>query len=482
MFSDITEKYSYDDKRAIEFVNAIGVMAGMEDGAKFCPGKEVTNSEVCMIFSLLLEGIPKASTDTTNKFYDRHWAKIYIGWVDDRLSKRGKDLWFDKESIDQSITQEQFNKQFSILFETLIKNPNATALSHKEEEPQINMSRLMVANKVYSCCKEFFEQTKEYKVTELLDFWAETEIANPYRLLVNIYSTGMFDAPKWKDNEGRSPFYKLSLLKDVPPKNGPQIYEKFGTIDGIEAQCEDIFTNHKGSAFHYTTLSALCSMLKESNNAPIGESPRIRLFMSNAEYLNDPGEGKYLDTTRSDSSMRDRTIISPQDTYIISLTLEEKEQLPMWVQYGGDGAGCRIEFDITSRDNFRRVRYLDSGDQADTKVEQIIQDLLDYKDSEEIVFEYAKNVIDKIKYQVKSAYYSHENEVRHSTMQIPQLAKEFSFLRPGEVFPRLYCELENPLRIKSVMLGPKCQNVNATALFLYRCGVPEVKVSSIEFR
>ena len=479
MFSDITEQYSYNDRKAIEFVNAVGVMEGIGDGEKFCPDKEVTNSEVCKILASLLVGTPMISNDTS-KFYSHHWAERYIRWVEAQLSKLKTELWFGKEQLDRPITQYQLEEQLDFFFGTLVKN--FKLLADKEKTSQENASRLIVAKTVYNYCMSFFEQMDDYNITELMSFWGENALANPYRLLTNIYATGMFNIPKWKDNIDSSLFHKLSLLQDADPKNALQIYQTFKEIDKIAERCHTVFEEYKGPAFQYTTLTALRSMLEKSNRACAGEAPKIQLFMSNAEYLNDPGEGKYFNTESTTEFTKGSTVISPQNTYIVSLTLEQEEQLPMWVQYGGDGTGCRIEFDITDHDNFKKVRYLPSGDSADTSVKEIIQSLLDIEKSEKVVFEYVTDVISKIKYQVKSAYYSHEKEVRHSTMQLPQLAKEFSFSRDGEIFPRLYCELERPLEIKSVMLGPKCQNVNATALFLYRCGVPEVKTSSIEFR
>ena len=101
---------------------------------------------------------------------------------------------------------------------------------------------------------------------------------------------------------------------------------------------------------------------------------------------------------------------------------------------------------------------------------------------EPVIINYAKEVIDQIKYYIKPIFYKYENEIRHFSSSLPQLANVYPSPRPGEVVPRLYCELNKALKVKSIMLGPKCPNPNHIALFLYRCGVPEVRMSRIEFK
>ena len=155
----------------------------------------------------------------------------------------------------------------------------------------------------------------------------------------------------------------------------------------------------------------------------------------------------------------------------------------MWIQYGDNGSGCRIEFEVELVHNFKKVKYLAPGQKTDDKLDNIVLDLLKYvKSSNSVISEYARGVITAIEYQIKNPYYEHEREVRCSMQQTPQLAKVFEKPKPDESFPRLYCELQTPIRIKSVILGPKCPTPQATALFLIRKGVPEVRMSSIKFR
>ena len=479
MFIDMKKNsYSDTDLDAVDFVCAIGTMTGYPDGS-FHPEENLSNAEMCSILTRLFVSIPAETEKSV--FYKDHWAARYIAWVEDQLSKNKRLLWFNEKNLNSSLSCKKVDELFRFFFEPLIQPdcwPNEAALDETG-----NATRLKVAYKIFYFCLHFFYQIEEYNIMELLEFW-KSSFVNPYRLLLNISATGMVKTPNLKDSSNKKVLYKLTLLKDIEPIQAPDIYKELNTIDKIEAQCREVFTLSCGNAYHYTSLDALYQMLTKSKECLEDGNIGIKMFMGNAEYLNDPKEGQYFDETTSSDSERSDNILHPKDTYVLSLTKDKEERLPLWVQYGANGTGCRIEFEISKSDDFHDVLYIDSDANLNAQAGSAIQALKKYikKQQKPVISNYAKEVIAQMKYYIKPIFYEYEAEIRHFSSSLPQYSNVYPSPRPGEVVPRLYCELNKALKVKSIMLGPKCQNPNHIALFLYRCGVPEVRMSRIEFK
>lgn len=470
-----TNSYSETDLDVIDFVCA---MLGYEKES-FHPKQDVSNAELCFMLTRLFVSIP-AETEK-NVFYKDHWAARYIAWVEHQLSKSKNSLWFNEKDLNSSVSCEKVDEIFQFFFKPLIHPdcwPNEVVLKATG-----NATRLKVAYKIFCFCLYFFYQIQAHNVMELLGFW-KSSFVSPYRLLLNISATGMVKTPKLKDASDKKALYKLTLLKDIEPMQAPDIYQEFNTIDNIEAQCREVFTPYPGNAYHYTSLDALYQMLTKSKESFEDGNIGIKMFMGNAEYLNDPKEGQYFDEATSSDSEKSDNILHPKDTYVLSLTKDTEERLPLWVQYAANGTGCRIEFEISAADDFHDVLYISSDANLNAQASEAIQTLKDHirAHPEPVIINYAKEVIDQIKYYIKPIFYKYENEIRHFSSSLPQLANVYPSPRPGEVVPRLYCELNKALKVKSIMLGPKCPNPNHIALFLYRCGVPEVRMSRIEFK
>ncbi|MBM6724770.1 DUF2971 domain-containing protein [Pseudoflavonifractor phocaeensis] len=480
MFNDVkSEQYSKEDRKAIQFLLAMGGIAEDSHGAIY-PQNSVSNEEFCMILSNIFQGTPDLSNRAISKFYADSWAAPYIQYIETLLKKLNQKLWFDAQSINVPISCRKIHELLLHFFKTLIKDEES--LPQKDTCSQENASRLWVAKAIYEKCMDFYKQTEKFTVEELLEFWKENDLINPCRLLGEIYSSGNVEPPKWKVKTKRNTFYKLLLLQKEDPENVFEIYKKLNDVDRIEERYDQIFPLYTGSTYHYTTLAALYSMLDQSNAARSGEIPQIKMFLSNAEYLNDPEEGSCICFQDSDyGSAKSDMIVHPKSTYIISLSKDKEERLPMWVQYADNGMGCRIKFEVNESHNFREIKYYSSKDMSEVSdLINIAKEFLSCKENSTIS-QYARDIVDKIRYQVKNEYYDHEQEVRFSIMQIPQLSKKFSAPRLGESFPRLYYELDTPLKIESVTLGPKCPNPNAVALFLYHCGIPSVEISKIKY-
>lgn len=473
--------YSPENIVAVNFVCAIGAMVGDSDGL-FHPEGNISNAEICVILANLFSVAPEKTTE--EKLFKGHWAEPYITWIEDKLSQREYSLWFNKETINSPVSCQQVRDLFHCFFDPLIE-PNSIK-NETELAKTGDATRVYVATALYQYCLSFLNQLENYDVKELLQFWKASFIS-PYQLLFHISGTGMIRVPKLKNTSDKKAFYKLTLLKDTEPQKAPEIYQKLNAIDCLEDKCYEIFPIYIGKAYHYTTLEALYQMLTQSKetsalgNGNIG----IKMFLGNAEYLNDPKEGQYFGERDEtvDSGDKKGHVLYPKNTYVLSLTADKDERLPLWVQYGGNGTGCRIEFEIGYEDDFHNVLYIGSDVKGGPNAESVIQELKDNVEGQKelVIRQYIENVIERIKYYIKSSYYEHEKEIRHFSNSLPQLASVFPSPRSGEAVPRLYCELDRALKVKSIMLGPKCPNPNHVALFLYRCGVPEVQTSSIEW-
>ena len=484
MFIDMnTDSYSKTDLNAAGFVCTIGAMSGYMDGS-FHPERNISNAEMCSTLTRLFVSMP-AKTEK-DELHKDHWAARYVIWIENQLSKRNRPLWFDEKGLDSPISCQKVNELLRFFFEPLIQpayRPNE-AVSNATGKA----TRLKVAKIILCFCSHFFHQI-EYlekgKIGELLEFW-KFSFVSPYRLLFNISATGIVKLSKKCNTDESKVFYKLTLLKDIEPGQAPDIYQKFNTIDDIETQCSKVFSIYSGDAYHYTSLEALYQMLTRSKESFDDGNIGIKMFMGNAEYLNDPKEGQYFDEATSSDSIKSDNILHPKDTYVLSLTKDKEERLPLWIQYGANGAGCRIEFEISASDDFHNVLYISSDDNLNEQIREAIQTLKDRVRTyhEPVLISYAKKVIERIKYYIKPIFYMHEDEIRHCSSSLPQSANVYAYSspRPGEAVPRLYCELNIALKVKSIMLGPKCPNPNHIALFLYRCGVPQVRMSRIEFK
>ena len=238
-----------------------------------------------------------------------------------------------------------------------------------------------------------------------------------------------------------------------------------------------VFTD--GHAYHYTSLTSLYHMLSKSNNSKNFEQPNIYLNASNIIYLNDPQEGK-LHQEHISSSLNNKDIdVDVNNAYIICFCKNNKERLPMWVQYADNAKGCRIEFEIPKRIKTYSVDYKENLNTPEV-VNYLIKIYND--ENNDSIKKYIYNRLQEVEYYYKDVYYSHEDEIRYILNASPQNALEYDFIREGEYFPRLYCETPYPFLIKSVMLGPKCPNPEQVILYLKRMGVPEVYKSNIKFQ
>lgn len=285
---------------------------------------------------------------------------------------------------------------------------------------------------------------------------------------------------------------KLSLQKEAYTGEVNALVSIYGKLRRIVP-----ITSYEGVAYQYTSLAALSAMIETANKNRETRYDPMDFFvhMSNAEYLNDPDEGQvFLSRVNcirqldKEKIQLEKNLIKPKTSYITCLAIHNEEKLPMWVQYGDGGYGCRIEFEVKTKDNFFEVCYLPANDKKlddDTAIalqdiEAKIED--EFSDKKGICLDYLEAYLTKKSYYFKEDFYKQEKEIRSVAIRQPKEVELRTELRSGDIFPKAYTLLQNPLRVKSVMLGPKCENPEQIALALYQMGIPKVYRSNIHFR
>ena len=104
------------------------------------------------------------------------------------------------------------------------------------------------------------------------------------------------------------------------------------------------------------------------------------------------------------------------------------------------------------------------------------------KDTTYAVYGWARSLLKKYGYYFKDKYYSQEKEIR--SIITPKLEDIHMWKDPrdGEIFPRSYVLLKEPLIVESVMLGPKCPNPEQIAVALKNLGIKRILRSNIHFQ
>ena len=250
--------------------------------------------------------------------------------------------------------------------------------------------------------------------------------------------------------------------------------------------------------YHYTSLSALEKMTQ------IGAKFRL----SNTAYLNDPQEGLLgLDIIKSFESSypklkkwdfwhQPQHQIQTHPSFIASF-MSEKDLLPMWGQYGDNGAGCCLGFDTSDiHDDLYAITY--SKNEFERFIESIFDILDEYHSknpkisiNDDPLFSYAEAFLLQSRYLFKDPAYQHEKEIRIIKFAPFTRAKAEPAPRPGEIFPRIFLETEiegttpSPgLPFSSIVLGPKVSNAEQIAVALSQRGYNSsiISKSTISFR
>ncbi|MFH6700709.1 DUF2971 domain-containing protein, partial [Streptococcus suis] len=286
---------------------------------------------------------------------------------------------------------------------------------------------------------------------------------------------------------------------------------------------------------HYTALETLPKILlgeKDDDGRMIRKNGKVemagRYRFYNANYMNDPEEGKLLHKWL-EAEAESVGQVSP--FYLMSLTTES-DHLPMWVQYGRDGKGIcvtlhddlfEVKDSVAEHELIARATDLklqEDEEEVDSQGEQktssskeaerfapyricymseknLYGNLFEQDELEKIKNELAKlkdifaassqkkeiyQIMEEIRFLFKSADYVTENEVR--LLKYADLKSDKILLdETGDGVPRLYVEQDGHVKIKKITFGPKVYNESKIVPYIKFCD-PEIEigVSGIHFR
>ncbi len=473
-FTDVAEQeYGYN---AILYMEKTNLMNGDQDG-NFYPGAPITWGELCKITARFLENGEKPARITGRKLpeWSRHWAANYIlycletGILEHELYLK---VDFDAPaSLKEAHSLFSRTKRVKNLLEfPPLREQNVTAPATRAETAQL----------VYRICgltghamaRTVFRLNKRARWGQSLRLLQQYALCVPFvdsDISMIFGLIGKSSGNSWDADVLRyEHMAKMLKRKGMFRKRDP----------GAEL-------------FHYTSMSALEKLTQEN----------AKFALSNVAYLNDPMEGHLFIRRMKvclgderffswDFLSKERDELSISNSFVVSFTDQDAEQLPMWVQYAEGAGGCRIGIRTASIQSPLYAIVYDANT-VERFLESVRDILLSYLDragevdmNQDIVFSYAAKLLTQVSYLHKDKHYEHEREMRILLFADPSTAKVEPMAREYEIFPRLYIELEDQLEISSITLGPRATGVEkiAVALAGRKYDVNMVRRSEISYR
>ena len=236
---------------------------------------------------------------------------------------------------------------------------------------------------------------------------------------------------------------------------------------------------------YYTSLETFMYMLPcNSQKENVG-----KLALMNVAYMNDPSEGKILETyfneERNNKKEKQRVDASAPYVFVKSFT-SQIDFLPMWEMYGDHAEGCCLVLDwndvlLCNEVPFYYVCYISKigekytveiGTNSNIKSCELINQNMNkikclYKDlkqnDDKIILNLINKSIDKIRYLFKMSDYSYEKEVRvcYQYSEVTSL-----FYHTKDEYRKLYVMPTLPIRIKEIIFGPRFDNKKDIIPFL----------------
>ena len=502
-------------KEQVAAVADMGLIDGYLDGY-FYPSGAVTQGAYCKILYRLAVGNGYWA-QLLNFYPTGNWDDLkgtafgcYVGFLGQLIDKNpsvagdwGRRMRAEKFCTSSCIRQNDALLWLHFVCKVCYRLVSDNFLiSIPQEDRNKKASREWLSNLIYVYCSKIVEELKQASGKDKRAFWEHwskcgenvDHILGPNPEILRVFekcSPIEYEMLTYAENY-IAPFYSVQI---------PIMYELIGLASSLSGKTQISTT----IAYQYTSLKALKSMIDEFNSNIQNNSyerviskaigPRFQLHMSNAEFLNDPDEGEILENNFHIENAPHETPervqeYHPRQEYISCLTIEKEEKLPMWVQYGDRGKGCRIEFRLNSINEFHEVTYT-PRDKLPEDITCTISEMQkrvnvyyksNPKDTTYAVYGWARSLLKKYGYYFKDKYYSQEKEIR--SIITPKLEDIHMWKDPrdGEIFPRSYVLLKEPLIVESVMLGPKCPNPEQIAVALKNLGITRILRSNIHFQ
>lgn len=489
-FTDVDETRS--DLDAINYVVNANLMGGYPDGS-FQPDNNVQWGEFCKILAEIF-----ASKDEMISFLQGHWALGYAEYCKRRkLLPEKTDT--SPEQLNKNITDNVIRDIFNHLKELLFLPSEDIERTCSEVGDSNNVTtRASLARVLHA-----FLSIHPEKLSADVQSYIESGNYKDALMRLNRHQEyGYYE--KYKHLLPPDISHAYDIMYSLNHSNNCDMLSRMIRIKELK-QGSFCRISPDTKIFHYTSLDVLKKLIQ----------PEGRLRLSPIAYLNDPKEGS-IGIERAQDIMSDkeyRDFFSNwgrqylKGVFIASFILhsEEDEQkngsIPMWENYGDRGKGCAITVDVSRLgDDVYKVYYQSKNDPDELNDElsnyckalsRQLDEYLQDKKREHIdcfekdpVFVFAKDSIEQVCYLYKTSYYTYEKEAR--IVQFLPLcdAKRSDEIQDGEIFPRIYSELKKPLKISSVILGPKVVNPERVAVALANQGIDteQIYLSTIPYR
>jgi DNA uptake lipoprotein len=262
-----------------------------------------------------------------------------------------------------------------------------------------------------------------------------------------------------------------------------------------------------------------------ATNRNTNKKPCLRL--NNVSYMNDPSEGvvflELLKQTNTDiaeavddlysfENIGSRQKLTGKNTFLVSLSKNIDTSLPMWTQYTDDAQGACLVFnpeffdykddgaiimkcesselsDTDDNDDFKEcyclygVQYMkwnddeqkyELNDDLQESIKSICEKLSalnitknkDKKEKEKLKAA-TQNLLDQVRFLFKDNIYAYEAEERIIKSESDPKKVKFTGDNENFVVPHTYIEIDKPLMIDEVILGPKVKNPTEAANYIY---------------
>lgn len=266
---------------------------------------------------------------------------------------------------------------------------------------------------------------------------------------------------------------------------------------------------------------------KETTTNDQNKNNKPCLRLNNVSYMNDPSEGvvflELLKQTNTDiaevveslyasENIGSRKKLTGKNTFLVSLSTNIDTSLPMWTQYTDDAQGACLVFDpeffddnddsaiimqcedfessgIHDNEDFKEcyclygVQYMkwnDENQKYELKddlqesinsicAKLIALNITEHKDEDkrEKLKAATQNLLDQVRFLFKDNIYAYEAEERIIKSESNPKKVKFTGDTENFVVPHTYIEIDKPLMIKEVILGPKVKNPTEAANYIY---------------
>ena len=488
MYNDVPRNSKFYD--AIEFLQCAGIMTGSANG-NFNPNASLSWAEA---FVLLYNFDRKLCThheytreydSEFNQWFDKDntnfsWAKPYIYCFVKRQLAPEKELWSKRlgnsipthcfisfiKLLDSKLADFIHNLPYSIIYSEKLNRENAAFVLYTAI--QTKASKLENAIEQHLQSGEFSEALSVIRSSRFYFSCFHPDFSRMANLLLE-------DSPS-------SDLY-IKFIHDLI------LYKQSLQLDKSKAE----------PIYHYTSLATLENLSSGS---------KFRAY--HTEYLNDPNEGKRIMSLLDSYNLGQRypgwTPLKEQSSgvFLVSFIRNSNDSLPMWSQYGGQYAGCCLEFDSSTipyalydviYDESVFKGYLDAIFQILDKYKIALSEArIPLDPQSDPVFLFTQDILNFIRYLYKDQAFENEQEVRLLIFGDLRSAYAEDKIRPGESFPRIFKEINlprldkhiatSPISIQHIYLGPKVYKPNWVKISLVQRNYPasRIKKSAVELQ